>query len=106
MSDKMITPEMIPKIESVFGFQLYDWQKDYLLGKREQRAGGRRNGNTFAYCVKLLLSDGQPIKVKDLLKYIDESHGSRYYRWFTEYCMEINEKLVVAGFNTRIVDTF
>lgn len=37
----MIKPEMIPKIESTFGFHLYDWQKDYLLGKIiiEQVAG-------------------------------------------------------------------
>lgn len=98
----MITQEMIPKIESVFGFHLYDWQKDYLLGKRHHRAGGRHNGNTFVYCVKLLLSDGDPISVKDLWKYMDELHGSSYARWFTGYCMEINEKLVSAGFKTRI----
>lgn len=29
----MITQEMIPEIEKAFGFSLYDWQKDYLLGK-------------------------------------------------------------------------
>jgi hypothetical protein len=28
----MITEEMIPRIEQAFGFRLYDWQKDYLLG--------------------------------------------------------------------------
>lgn len=98
----MIEPEMIPKIESVFGFSLYDWQKDYLLGKIKHRVGGRHNGNTFAYCVKLLLSDGDPISVKDLWKYIDEVHGSGYYRWFTDYCLEINEKLIAAGFKTRV----
>ena len=98
----MITPEIIPKIESAFGFPIYDWQKDYLLGKRDHRAGGRRNGNTFAYCVKLLLSDGESISVEDLWKYMDELHGSGYARWFTGYCMEINAKLVSAGFKTRI----
>ena len=99
---KMITPEMIPKIESAFGFQLYDWQKDYLLGKIHYRAGGRRNGNTFAYCVKLLLSDGDSISVKDLWKYMDELHGSSYARWFAGYCLEINAGLLKAGFDTRI----
>lgn len=98
----MIESEMIPRIESAFGFTLYDWQKDYLLGKIHRRAGGRHNGNTFAYCVKLLMSDGEPINVVDLRKYIDEIHGSRYARWFTGYCMEINEKLVSAGFKTRV----
>ena len=98
----MIAPEMIPKIEEAFGFPLYDWQKDYILGKIRHRLGGRHTGRTFAYCVKLLLSDGDPINVGDLRKYIDEVHGSNYPRWFTEYCMEINEKLVTAGFETRI----
>ena len=35
-------------------------------------------------------------------RYIDEVHGSGYYRWFTGYCIEINEKLVAAGFKTRV----
>lgn len=98
----MIKPETIQKIESAFGFPLYDWQKDYLLGKMHHRAGGRRNGNTFAYCVKLLLSDGDPISVKDLWEYMDELHGSGYARWFTGYCMEINRKLVASGLETRV----
>lgn len=98
----MITPETIQKIESVFGFSLYDWQKDYLLGNIQHRAGGRCNGNTFAYCVKLLLSDGDPIKIKDIQKYIDEVHDSYYTKWFTGYCMEINKKLVSVGLKTRI----
>lgn len=98
----MIEPEMIPKIESAFGFSLYDWQKDYMLGKMQYRAGGRHNGKTFAYCVKLLLSDGEPIKVKNIQKYIDEVHDSYYTKWFTGYLMEINKKLLAVGFKTRI----
>lgn len=98
----MITPEMIHIIETAFGFYLYDWQKEYLLGNIQLRSAGRRNGKTFAYCVKLLLSDGKSISVNDLQKYIDEIHGIRYTRWFTGYCMEINEKLIAAGFKTVI----
>lgn len=98
----MITPEIIPRIEAAFGFPLYSWQKDYLLGKMRHRAGGRHNGRTFTYCVKLLLSDGESIGEEDLHRYIDELHGSNYPRWFTGYCMDINQKLVEAGFETRI----
>ena len=89
----MITEKMIPRIEQAVGFPLYDWQKDYLLG--------RRNGNTFAYIVKLLLSDGEPIKRRDLLKYLDGEYGNR--RWFTDYVLEINDTLMKAGFETRVV---
>ena len=100
----MITSETIHVIEKEFGFQLYDWQKDYILGKIDRRVGGRRNGNTFAYCVRLLLSDGDPIKRKDLFKYIDGVHGTDYPRWFSRYCMEIDKILKDSGLKTRLID--
>lgn len=98
-----IDDSVIAKIEEAFGFPLYDWQKDYILGKRNSRIGGRRNGNTFAYCVKLLLSDGEPIGRRELTKWADGMHGSRYPQWFAGYIMDINEKLINAGFKTRIM---
>lgn len=98
----MITEEMIPRIEKAFGFQLYDWQKDYLLGKRCIIEYGRNNGKTFVYCVEILLSDGEPIKRRDLFKCGDGERGKRYWRWFAECALEINDKLVAAGFETRV----
>lgn len=100
----MITEDMIPQIENAFGFQLYDWQKDYILGKIDHRAGGRHNGNTFAYCLRLLLSEGEPIKRKDLYKYIDESHGNCYKIWFSQYCLCINDVLIGCGMKTRLAE--
>ncbi len=100
----MITEDLIPKIEKAFGFPLYDWQKDYLLGKTNLRFGGRRNGNTFAYCVKLLLSDGEPIRKREVFRYRDEEHGFKYYDWFRNYCLEINDTLIKSGFKTRIIN--
>lgn len=94
----------ICKIEKAFGFPLYDWQEDYLLGKRNTRMGGRCNGNTFAYCLKLLLSNGEPIKKIDLFKYRDERHGTHYNSWFARYIWDINKILVAAGYETRIVE--
>lgn len=93
---------MIPQIEKAFGFKLYDWQREYLLGKKQFRSGGRRNGNTFAYCLKLLLADREPIELSTLHTYADESHGNRYPKWFANYCYEINDTLVRAGFKTRL----
>jgi len=100
----MITPEMIPIIEKAFGFQLYDWQKDYILGRISRRAGGRRNGNTFAYCVHLLLSNGEPIKRRDLCQYVEGIHGAAYHRWFVGYCIEIDKVLKDSGLKTRLID--
>lgn len=100
----MITEDLIPKIEEAFGFQLYDWQKDYLLGKSVQRAGGRKEGNTFAYCLKFLLIDGEPIKKREIFRYRDEEHGPQYYIWFSNYCLEINNVLSENGIKTRIIN--
>lgn len=100
----MITWKMIPQIEKAFGFRLYKWQRNYLLGKRTHRTMHRQNGNTFAYCVKLLLSDGEPI-TPELLKrgcYADGIHGTYYRMWFAQYLLEVNDVLVKAGFKTRI----
>ncbi|HBD00126.1 MAG TPA: hypothetical protein DC053_13420 [Lachnoclostridium sp.] len=95
----------IRKMEKVFGFTLYDWQKDYLLGNHCKFPHGQRCcGRTFAYCLKLLLSDGEPIKRRDLFKYRDENHGTHYDSWFAGYIWDINNTLLAAGFETRIVE--
>lgn len=99
-----ITEETLSDIENIFEFKLYKWQKEYLLGKTDQRIGGRNNGKTFAYCIKLLLSDGNKIKWDDVIngKYIDEYHEGTYKRWFARFIRDINEQLVSAGFETRL----
>lgn len=106
----MIIEEMIPRIEQAFGFQLHDWQKDYLLGNPCDFPSvyQRCVGKTFIYCVKILLSDGKPIQHKRLefAKFADFPKlglGSRYSLWFADYMREINDKLVEAGFETRVV---
>lgn len=106
----MITEEMIPRIEQAFGFPLYDWQKDYLLGNpcNFPSEYQRNVGKTFIYCVKILLSDGEPIPYKRLefAKFADFPKwglGPRYSLWFADYMKEINDKLVEAGFETRVV---
>lgn len=97
-----ITDETINKIETIFRFSLYDWQKKYLKGETEFIPNGRRNGKTFAYCLKLLLSDGQKIHKRDVFKCRDWDTRNNA-RWFKGFCLEINEKLVDNGFETRIV---
>ncbi len=101
----MVTEEMLTGIERIFGFKLYDWQKEYILGKTDVRKGGRRNGNTFAYCIRLLLSDGEPIprKYSALRSKADAAFPDEGYKtWFARYLLEINDTLTKAGFKTRI----
>ena len=98
----LITDEVIKKVENIFGFALYDWQVDYLKDKGNICRGQRANGKTFVYCLKLLLSDGEKIQKEDIFRYRDE-RSTRYSQWFVNYCLGINEKLVMNGIETRIV---
>lgn len=108
----MINEKLIPQIEKAFGFPLYEWQKEYLLGKQAWVATGRQNGKTFAYILNLLLSDGEPIKVTGV-KPIDRCElfemtdmyfsGYRYKKWFFRECLEVNQTLIENGIKTRIV---
>lgn len=99
----LITNEVIKKIENIFGFTLYDWQIDYLKGEGSICRGQRANGKTFVYCLKFLLSDGEKIQKGDIFKYSDGARSVRYSQWFVRYCLDMNEKLVINGFETRIV---
>lgn len=99
----MIDNECIKKIENAFGFQLYEWQKEYLLGNASMIRGGRCNGKTFAYCLKMLLSDGRKIRERELKELADEYHGNHYKIWFEKYIKDINRTLVENGFETRLI---
>lgn len=99
-----ITESVISRIESAFGFQLYDWQRKYLKGEPyEEPERVRRCGRTFIHIVRLLLSDGESIKWSDVKegRYLDSYHGQRYVVWFSHELLEINEVLISHGFRTR-----
>ncbi len=101
-----ITNDTLSRIEEIFGFKLYGWQRDYIKGSTDTRIGGRRNGNTFAYCIRLLLSEDRgDIKWSDVLmwKYSDEWHDRNYQRWFIGYLRDINDKLTQSRFETNLV---
>ena len=67
-----ITDETIEKIESIFGFLLYDWQKQYLKDRTHFPVfWGRKNGKTFAYILELLLCGEDKIKKEEIEKYAD-----------------------------------
>ena len=80
----VVDKQVIHKIEEIFDFNLYNEQKEYLLNDNYYWQGGRRSGKTFAYCIKLALSEGYPL---DFTKnqITDESHGTRYNIWFKQY---------------------
>ncbi|MCJ8020805.1 hypothetical protein MUY40_28105 [Blautia sp. NSJ-159] len=102
----MIDEGLIPKIENIFGFPLYDLQKSHLLGKpHDYFYDDRCNGKTFAYCLKILLSDEKsiPRKPNAFMRLSDSTfYSARYNKWFAGYLYEINKKLESAGIHTRV----
>lgn len=108
-----ITDETIEKIESIFGFPLYDWQKQYLKDRTHFPVfWGRKNGKTFAYILELLLCGEDKIKKEEIEKYADGYYpgimaekvcGGRYKQWFARECLKINQALVENGFDTIII---
>lgn len=108
---KSIDDETITKLERVFGFSFYDWQKDYLRGDDSAMlTTGRRNGKTFVYCLRLLLEDRQPFRANDFRCHgkratmlLDEHHGPRYVDFFLSELNNIKYKLVNAGFKTNLI---
>lgn len=90
----MINEYIINQIESVFGFKLYDWQKDYLLGKSaipNSIWDERNTGTTFIYIVNHLL-EGYSVNEIPL----DIHPCEQYKSWFRRYVRDINARLIEA----------
>lgn len=103
-----ITDNVIKKLEQVFGFTLYAWQKQYLKGDdTAMPCGGRGNGKTFAHCVRLLLEDpcNRPAfdlsSLSEINNLVDANHGYPYKRFVIGCLRDINQQLIEAGFRTN-----
>lgn len=88
--------EIIHSIEVGLGFKLHDWQKAYIFGLTEYKMPGRAGGRTTAHILKVLLSEGEPIRmyerrISELI--CDEYHGQQYYEWYRRTMREIYQCL-------------
>jgi len=94
----------IPLIERAIGFRLYQHQVDYLLGKGWAMSG-RRAGKTVAHCIKLALSDGEPLNLRKPYEFSDYGDGSKRYAYdhYVREFLRIREMLKNHGFLVRDV---
>lgn len=97
-----ITESTITEIEKTFGFDLYDWQKDYLIGKTDNMPNERKSGRTFAYIVRFLLTNDCEMVYGKVPP--DEVHSVFYRHWFEREVRDINIILCHNGFETCIRD--
>lgn len=101
-----ITEETIVLIEKALGISLYEGQKQYLLNNGTYWFGGRATGKTLAYCIKLALSDGEPLDIQKPWEICDNDYGPEsnrhsYARWFRDFFIKIWISLKDAGLPVR-----
>jgi len=103
-----IDERTIEIIEKALDFKLYRAQKDYLMHEASLR-GGRATGKTLAHCIKLALSEGEPLNACYPEEFCDDDYGrrinkERYAKHFYRYAfMEIRELLSDTGLPVRDV---
>lgn len=101
-----ITEETIALIEKALGVCLHEGQRQYLLNNGTYWFGGRATGETLAYCIKLALSDGEPLDIQKLCEICDNDYGPEsnrhnYARWFRDFFIKIWISLKNAGLPVR-----
>ena len=94
----------IQHIEKAMGFALYQHQIDYLLGKGRM-TGGRRVGRTVAHCIKLALSEGQPLDLSKPYKFSDYGDGSKRYAYdhYKREFLRVRDRIKDYGLPVRDV---
>lgn len=95
-----MTESDITKIEEVFGFKLFEWQKDYLLGKTIRITGGRKVGRMFIISVKMLLDPHhEKFKIDDIQLAIKPKVNA----YLIKDLKHVNDRLIAGGFSTNLI---
>ena len=94
------------------GFELYEWQRLYIITGIWQPPEGRLHGRTTAYILRLLLDQSKPLllyEFSQVAAYADNPFMERQYQpvpmqyagWFRHEIRSIYEQLRVAGVPVR-----
>lgn len=103
---------MIKHIEQALGFELYEWQRLYIITGIWQPPEGRLHGRTTAYILRLLLDQSKPLLLyafSQVAAYADNPFMGRQYQpvpmqyvgWFRHEIRSIYEQLRAAGVPVR-----
>ena len=103
-----IDERTIEIIEKALDFKLYQAQKNYLMHDAPLQ-GGRATGKTLVHCIKLALSEGEPLNTYYPEEFCDDDYGrhsnkERYAKDFYRHAfMEMWVLLRDAGLPVRDV---
>lgn len=97
-----ITEQAINNLEKALGVKLYEEQIDNILFGVGMDHTQRQNGKTYAYCIRLALSKGEPLDIRNPKDFCDGHYENTLYpNHFMTMFMEIYTKLKDAGFDVR-----
>lgn len=107
---KRRTERTIRKVEQALGLKLYDWQKAFIFHDKPyglEVSAYRRTGKTLAHCLRLCLSEGEPIIAtlspsvgmgNEFLLYLGEDGCSKSRsKFFIDDLQRVYNKLREAG---------
>lgn len=110
----MVWSKTFKKVEEALGFELYDWQKNFISMEIDFiPVDGRANGKTLAFILRYLLNYEIQIKMYPIMwkgPYYEELfpvdmmwERNIYVRdIYPKYIIEINEKLKSVGLETYL----
>lgn len=110
----MVWSKTFKKVEEALGFELYDWQKDFISMEIDFiPVGGRANGKTLAFILRYLLNYEIQIKMypmmwkgpyyEELFPVDMEKINILYiHDWYPRYILEIDRKLKSVGLETYL----
>ena len=94
-------------VERALDTRLLDWQVAYIWGNSHYLMPGRATGKTFAYVIRLCLSEGEPLHMYPAGKHwgmCDVDCGLVYHRIFRDYVRDTYMKLkLYGGLNLRTI---
>ena len=64
--EQQAADRLIKHIEQALGFELYEWQRLYIITGIWQPPEGRLHGRTTAYILRLLLDQSKPLLLYEL----------------------------------------
>ena len=110
--EQQAADRLIKHIEQALGFELYEWQRLYIITGIWQPPEGRLHGRTTAYILRLLLDQSKPLLLYELSQvaaYADNPFMGRQYQsvpmqyvgWFRHEIRSIYEQLRAAGVPVR-----
>jgi len=98
----------IEKIEKSLSIELYQTQKDYLINDAPMPKG-KQNGKTLAHCIKLALSEDEPLDMCHPENFCDDDYGSKFNKvpyakmYYRHMFRGVLDELKTAGFPVRAV---